>query len=186
MWAEVIIEAVVLALLVRALVIQSYHIPSESMEDTLLKGDFLFANKFVYGAKIPFIDARLPKVRDPKPGDVVIFKFPRDPKQNYIKRCVAVEGQTVEVKGKKLFVDGVEKKENYTKYIYGGRMNFGPYRVPRGYIFVMGDNRDNSYDSRYWGPLDKRLLRGEAMFIYFSIDWRRHRIRFNRIGKIIH
>ncbi len=186
-YLEIVVTALVFALLIRQLVIQSYHIPSESMEDTLLKGDFLFANKFIYGAKVPFFDLRLPKVRDPKPGDVVIFKFPGDKKTDYIKRCVAVEGQTVELKGKRLFVDGVEQKEPYAKYIFGdsGRRNFGPYRVPKGYIFVMGDNRDNSYDSRYWGPLDKKLLRGKALFIYFSLDYKKHRIRFKRIGRII-
>jgi len=184
---EIVLFAVVLALIIRAMVIQSYHIPSESMEDTLLKGDFLFANKFIYGAKVPFLDVRLPKVRDPKPGDIVIFKFPGDRKTDYIKRCVAVEGQTVELRGRKLYIDGVEQKEDYVKYIYGDtdRRNFGPYKVPKGYIFVMGDNRDNSYDSRFWGPLDKKLLRGKALFIYFSIDYKKHRIRFNRIGKII-
>jgi len=184
---EIVLFAVVLALIIRAMVIQSYHIPSESMEDTLLKGDFLFANKFIYGAKVPFLDVRLPKVRDPKPGDIVIFKFPGDRKTDYIKRCVAVEGQTVELRGRKLYIDGVEQKEDYVKYIYGDtdRRNFGPYKVPKGYIFVMGDNRDNSYDSRFWGPLDKKLLRGKALFIYFSIDYKKHRIRFKRIGKII-
>jgi signal peptidase I len=186
-YAEIIVTAVVLALIVRALIIQSYHIPSESMEDTLLKGDFLFANKFIYGAKVPFVSWWLPKVRDPKPGDVVIFKFPGDGKTDYIKRCIAVAGQTVELKGTHLFIDGVEKQEPYAKYIYGDtpRRDFGPYLVPQGSVLVFGDNRDNSYDSRYWGPLDKRLLRGKALFLYFSLDYQKHWIRFSRIGDII-
>lgn len=188
-YVEIIVTAVLLALVVRAFVIQSYHIPSESMENTLLKGDFLFANKFIFGAKVPFVDWRLPAVRDPRPGDIVIFKYPLDGKTDYIKRCVAVEGQTVEIRDKKLFVDGVEQQEDYVKYISsldGRRMN-KKVTVPDGHIFVMGDNRDNSYDSRYWGPLDKKNLRGQAMFLYFSFStedgwpW----IRFDRIGDII-
>lgn len=186
-YSEIIITAVVLALIVRALVIQSYHIPSESMEDTLLKGDFLFATKFIYGAKVPFIDARLPAVRGPRPGDVVIFKFPGDRKTDYIKRCIAVEGQMVEIKGTKVFVDGKPLDEEYTKYIHKdiSRRAYGPTEVPEGHIFVMGDNRDNSYDSRFWGPLDKKLLRGKALFIYFSIDYDKHWLRFSRIGDLI-
>jgi signal peptidase I len=184
-YVEIVVTAVILALIVRAFIIQSYHIPSESMENTLLKGDFLFANKFIYGAKVPFIDARLPKVRDPKPGDIVIFKFPGDQKTDYIKRCIATEGQTVQLKGTHLFINGVEKQERYAKYDSGGVRDFGPYTVPRGHIIVFGDNRDNSYDSRYWGSLDKKLLRGEALFIYFSLDYRKHWIRFARIGDLI-
>ena len=184
-YVEIVVTAVILALIVRALIIQSYHIPSGSMEDTLLKGDFLFANKFIYGAKVPFVNLRLPKVRDPKPGDIVIFKWPGDQKTDYIKRCIALEGQTVELKGTHLFINGVEKPESYPKYIYGGRSDFGPYTVPKGHIFVFGDNRDDSSDSRYWGPLDKKLLRGKALFIYFSIDYNKHWIRFSRIGDII-
>jgi len=186
-YVEIVVTAVVLALIVRALIIQSYHIPSESMEDTLLKGDFLFANKFIFGAKVPFVDWRFPKLRDPKPGDIVIFKFPGDQKTDYIKRCIAVEGQTVELKGTHLFINGVEKPESYPKYIYGdaSHRDFGPYTVPKGHIIVFGDNRDNSYDSRYWGPLDKKLLRGKALFLYFSLDYKKHWIRFSRIGDLI-
>lgn len=186
-YVEIVGTAVLLALVVRALIIQSYHIPSESMEDTLLKGDFLFANKFIYGAKIPFVDANLPKVRDARPGDIIIFKFPGDGKTDYIKRCIAVEGQTVELRGTRLFVDGVEKSEPYAKYIFGDvpRRDFGPYTVPKGHVLALGDNRDNSYDSRYWGPVNKKFLRGKALFIYFSLDYQKHWIRFSRIGDII-
>jgi signal peptidase I len=186
-YVEIVATAVILALIVRALVIQSYHIPSESMEDTLLKGDFLFASKFIYGSKIPFTDIRLPAVRQPKRGDIVIFKYPVDGKTDYIKRCVATEDQTIEVRGKKLIIDGVEQKEDFVKYLYGDipRRNFGPYVVPKDHIFVMGDNRDNSSDSRFWGALDKKYLRGKALFIYFSIDYDKHWIRFGRIGDLI-
>jgi len=185
-YVEVVGTALALALVVRALIIQSYHIPSGSMMNTLLKGDFLFANKFLYGAKVPFVDARLPKIRDPKPGDVVIFKYPVDRKTDYIKRCVAVEGQTVELKGTHLFIDGVEKPESYARYTSGGRFDFEPYTVPKGYILCFGDNRDNSSDSRVWGPVDKKLLRGKALFLYFSLDYEKHWIRFSRIGDLVH
>jgi signal peptidase I len=184
-WIEIVVTALVLALIVRALIIQSYHIPSESDENTLLVGDFIFANKFIYGAKVPFADRPLLKLRDPKPGDVVIFKFPGDRKTDYIKRCIAVEGQTVELKGTHLFIDGLEEQESYAKYERGGIRDFGPYTVSKGYIFCLGDNRDNSADSRSWGPVDKKLLRGKALFIYFSIDYKKHWIRFSRIGDII-
>jgi signal peptidase I len=184
-YIEIIVTAVILALIVRTFIVQSYHIPSESMKDTLLKGDFLFANKFIYGAKVPFVDWRLPVVREPRRGDVVIFKYPKDKKTDYIKRCIALEGEVIEIKDKIVSINGKKLDEDYTKYIRGGLNDYGPYRVPEGYIFVLGDNRDNSYDSRFWGPLDKKLLRGEALFIYFSINYKKHWPRFSRIGDLI-
>ncbi len=186
-YVEIVVTAVVLALIVRALIVQSYHIPSESMEDTLLKGDFLFASKFIYGAKVPMTDYRLPAFSDPKQGDIIIFKYPRDGKTDYIKRCVAVEGQTVEVRGKVLKIDGVVMEESYTKHIRGGRVlsNYGPRTVPKGHIFVMGDNRDNSSDSREWGMLDRKHVMGKALFIYFSVQKEWPWVRVTRIGDII-
>ncbi len=186
-YVEILGTAVILALIVRALIIQSYHIPSQSMEDTLLKGDFLFANKFIYGAKVPFVDFFLPAVRDPAPGDIVIFKWPGDGKTDYIKRCVAVAGQTVELRDRRLLIDGKEIVESYAKYKNGDmpRAPYGPYVVPEDHIFCLGDNRDNSYDSRFWGPVHRKFLRGKALFIYFSIDYSKHWIRFSRIGDII-
>jgi len=186
-YAEIIVLAVALALFVRTFFIQAFRIPSESMEDTLLVGDFLFANKLLYGPKLPLVDVRLPAIRDPKPGDIIIFKYPNDPKVDYIKRCVAVEGQTVELVDNKLFVDAVMQDEDYTKYVFGSRPDrrFGPFKVPEGHIFMMGDNRDNSADSRAWGPLDKRLISGKAMFIYFSWNPNAHSVRFSRIGDVI-
>ena len=186
-YAEIIVLAVALALFVRTFFVQAFRIPSESMEDTLLVGDFLFANKLLYGPKLPFIDVRLPAIRQPKPGDIIIFKYPHDPKIDYIKRCVAVEGQTVELVDNKLFVDGVMQDEEFTKYVFGSRPDrrFGPFKVPEGHIFMMGDNRDNSADSRAWGPLDKKLIAGKAMFIYFSWNPSSHSVRFSRIGDVI-
>jgi signal peptidase I len=186
-YSEIIVLAVGLALFVRTFFIQAFRIPSESMEDTLLVGDFLFANKLLYGPKLPFADVRLPAFRDPKPGDIIIFKYPQDPKVDYIKRCVAVEGQTVELIDDQLYVDGVLRDEPFSKYVFGSRpdRHFGPFMVPAGHIFMMGDNRDNSADSRAWGPLDKKLISGKAMFIYFSWNPRAHSIRFSRIGDLI-
>ncbi|MCZ6767143.1 MAG: signal peptidase I [bacterium] len=182
-YVDIIVMAVLLAFFVRTFFVQAFKIPSESMEDTLLVGDFLFANKFVYGAKIPFLDVRLPAVRSPRPGDIIIFKFPGDKKTDYIKRCVAVEGQTVELRGRNLYIDGILQDEEYTKYHHGSR--YGPKVVPKGHIFMMGDNRDNSADSRVWGPLDVDLVLGRAMFIYFSWNPSRHTVRVARIGDII-
>ena len=186
-YVEIVVTAVVLALIVRALIVQSYHIPSESMEDTLLKGDFLFASKFIYGARVPMTDYRLPAFTDPKPGDIIIFKYPRDGKTDYIKRCIAIEGQTVEVRGKILKVDGVVMDEKYTKHIRGGRglSTYGPRTVPKGHLFVMGDNRDNSSDSRVWGMLDRKYVMGKALFIYFSVKKQAPWVRVTRIGDLI-
>ncbi|HEX5132142.1 MAG TPA: signal peptidase I [Candidatus Krumholzibacteria bacterium] len=186
-YTEIIVLAVTLALFVRTFFVQAFRIPSESMEDTLLVGDFLFANKMVYGPKLPLVDVRLPAIRQPKPGDIIIFKYPGDPKIDYIKRCVALEGQTVELVDNHLYVDGVLQEEDFTKYVFGSRpdRHYGPFKVPAGHIFMMGDNRDNSADSRVWGPLDKKLICGKAMFIYFSWNPRSHSIRFSRIGDII-
>ncbi len=174
-WENVksILIAVVLAVIIKTSIVEAYKIPSASMEDTLLIGDFLIANKFVYGARIPLVNWRLPAISDPEPGDIVIFKWPGDKKTNYIKRCVAVEGQTVEVKNKVLYIDGKEfpnpPHSKFTKKPGHSQMdNFGPIVVPRDCFFMMGDNRDNSYDSRYWGPVHRDLILGEALFIHWS------------------
>jgi signal peptidase I len=176
-YAESFAVALILALIIKCSVVEAYKIPSGSMEDTLLIGDFLLANKFIYGAKIPLLPVHLPALREPKPGDIVIFKYPRNPKVNYIKRCVAVEGQTVEIREKVLYVDGKRVPDpamgKYTDSHFrpkgrDPRDNFGPYEVPQGYLFMMGDNRDNSADSRYWGPLPRELVLGKAMIIHWS------------------
>ena len=169
--------ALILAFIIKTSLVEAYKIPSSSMEDTLLVGDFLLANKFVYGAQIPFFGWRLPAIKDPKPGDVVIFKVPIDRSTNYIKRCVAIEGQVVEIIDKELYVDGRRFPDpQYSKYTdhrlhpsnTDGRDNFGRFTVPPRHIFVMGDNRDNSYDSRFWGPVPLDLIQGEALLIHWS------------------
>lgn len=170
--------AVLLAFFVKASLAEAYRVPSSSMEDTLLIGDFVLSNKVIFGGRIPFTGWRLPDIRHPQQGDIITFKWPGDRKTDYVKRCVAVAGQVVEVRDKILYVDGkVFLDPAYAKYIGQGRPfdkgdrrdNFGPFTVPPGTIFAMGDNRDNSYDSRYWGPVPLDLVEGKVMAIQWSI-----------------
>jgi signal peptidase I len=183
-------SAILIFLVIRLFAFHAFRIPSESMENTLLVGDFLFVNKLTYGPRIPFTTTRLPGFTHPKPGDVIVFEYPRDRKVAYIKRCVATEGQTVEVRNKQLFVDGVLHDEAWAVHkdarVDPIRDNFGPYKVPPGFLFMMGDNRDFSADSRVWGPLDKRFIHGKAWVIYFSWDSVRHFPRFSRMFHVIH
>jgi signal peptidase I len=172
-YIEAILWALVLTLFLRAFVIQAFRIPSESMVPTLLVGDFLFVNKFEYGAKIrsPHSPAGL---RAPRRGDVIVFQWPVNPSKDFIKRCIATGGQTVEVRDKQVIVDGDTLKEPYAVHHrsrrasagYDVRDTFGPYTVRPGELFMMGDNRDNSNDSRFWGPVSMDLVKGRAMFIY--------------------
>lgn len=176
--------AVILALIIKTSVVEAYKIPTASMEDTLLVGDFLLANKFIYGAEIPLTGWRLPAIRDPRAGDIVIFTFPVDGVTKYIKRCVAVGGDTVVIRDKKLFVNG-KPFENppQAKFIdtnldgspvivtqgqHAVRDNLVQYVVPQNHYFMMGDNRDNSYDSRYWHAVPQELILGQAMVIHWS------------------
>ncbi|RKX21521.1 MAG: signal peptidase I [Candidatus Zixiibacteriota bacterium] len=180
--------AVLLALIIKTSVVEAYKIPTASMEETLLIGDFLLANKFIYGAHLPLVNWRLPAIHDPEPGDIVIFVWPGDNETKYVKRCVAVGGDTVIVRRKELFVNGErfpdQEFARFTDTTAGGtqvvvprrpgglssRDNYGPYVVPENCFFMMGDNRDNSYDSRYWQSVSKELILGEAMVIHWSWD----------------
>jgi len=195
-YVEAIILAAILTIVIRGLVVQAFRIPSGSMEDTLLVGDFLFVNKMIYGSEIDigysgnrFVYYRFPAIRDPKPGDVIVFRFPDDPARDLIKRCVAVAGQTVEIRDKVLYVDGVAREEPYAMHkdprVLPGetntRDNFGPFVVPQGHLFMLGDNRDNSHDSRFWGALPRNLVKGKAMFLYWSWDEERRLPRWNRL-----
>ncbi|MCZ6632978.1 MAG: signal peptidase I [bacterium] len=178
-YIKAILFAVGLALVIRTFVVQAFRIPSGSMEDTLLVGDFLLANKFVYGAKIPFAEIRLPALSKPKSGDIVIFQYPLDPDRDFIKRVVATAGDTVEIRDKILYVNSQRAIDPpRSKYLdprilsphtsSGHRDHFGPEKVPEGHYFVMGDNRDNSEDSRYWGFLDHKWIRAQAFILYWS------------------
>ncbi|MBK7141592.1 MAG: signal peptidase I [bacterium] len=174
--------AIVLALVIKTSVVEAYKIPTSSMEDTLLVGDFLLANKFVYGARVPMVNWRMPAISDPQRGDVVIFIWPGDMTTKYIKRCVGLPGDTILVKDKVLLVNGQPfPNPEFSKFTSreveprkpGGqnsRDNFGPFVVPRDNYFMMGDNRDNSSDSRFWGTVHKDLVLGEAMMVHWSWD----------------
>ncbi len=199
-WIEPIVIALILVFVIKTFIVQNFKIPSSSMEDTLLVGDHLFASKFIYGAKIPFTSLRLFKIRDPKPGDIIVFKYPRDPSKDYIKRCIAVGGQTVEIRYKKVYVDGeLIKTPEHAKFIddnvlpkgMGPRDNYPLITVPPNNMFVMGDNRDNSNDSRYWDFVPYENLKGKALFVYWSINSDVplydliHKIRWQRIFSLI-
>ena len=163
----------------RVFAFQAYQIPSASMEDTLLVGDFLIGNKLAYGAQLPLTNIRLPGYQSPENGEIVIFRFPHDPDRAFIKRCVALPGQTVEIKDKVLYVDGKRTIDpDRSKYIdprvlpressNGVRDNYGPITVPPEHYFLVGDNRDNSDDSRFWGFVSTDLIVSKAGPIYFS------------------
>lgn len=258
-WLEAILLAVVVAFVLRAFVVEAYRIPSASMENTLLIGDYLLVNKFVYGAKIPFTNWRLPALKAIQPGDVIVFAFPRDESITFIKRCAAVAGQTIEIRDKVVFVDDVAQplppeakagaalesasaidKAAFPLYAGFNRDHYDKVRVPKkgdtlaldersfylcksvleseghsaslmggavyldgkpcatyvvqqNYYFALGDNRDASHDSRYWGFVPESNIIGSALLIYWS--WnpdapnlleKFRSMRWERIGKIIH
>ena len=192
---EVIVIAVVIAMFIRTFVVQAYKIPSGSMKDTLLIGDHLLVNKFIYGVKIPFTDGKiLIPVKDPNQGDIIVFKYPEDPKKDFIKRVVGIEGDIIEIKNKKLYVNGELKEyKEHVKYTdpitypinLNNRDNFGPVKVPEDSLFVMGDNRDNSHDSRFWGFVKLNAVKGEALLIHWSWKQEGFGVRWNRIGNLL-
>ena len=201
-YLEAIAIAVLLALFIRTFVVQAFKIPSGSMLPTLQIGDHLLVNKFLYGVKNPFTGNILIPFGKPNHGDVVVFRFPQDRSVDYIKRVVGVSGDTIVIKNKKVLVNDKVVEEIHAQYTSdsivpaatGPRDNFGPIKVPEGKIFVMGDNRDNSYDGRFWGFVDQRDVLGKASIIYWSwnIDTslfslqRFTTIRWGRFGNIIH
>lgn len=178
-YVEALLVAVGIALFIRTFLLQAFRIPSASMQGTLLIGDFLLADKITYGPKVPFTGWKVPGLRDPVVGDVLIFEYPLDPDRDFIKRCVAVAGQTVEIRDKVLYVDGQRAVDPpFSMYTdprilpkdttNSVRDNYGPKKVPGGAIFVMGDNRDNSEDSRYWGFLPLEAVKAKARILYWS------------------
>ncbi len=232
-YAKAIGTALVIALILRQFLFQAFRIPTGSMLETLQIGDFLFVNKMLYGAKTPdrikigsltLVDnlpvLKFPAVREPRQGDIIVFEYPNNRNLDYIKRCVAVAGDTVEVKEGNLYVNGLVYESNFadrdgdhscipswtdpencpgprtkhdqSAYVRNWRHKSWPWGenatahvVPEGHIFMMGDNRYNSQDSRYWGDLDTDLIKGKAIFIYWSWrDWN-HWPRFNRMGDLI-
>ncbi len=211
---EAIIIAVLLALFIRTFVVQAFKIPSGSMLPTLQIGDHILVSKFIYGVKIPFTGATLIPITNPKPNDIVVFEFPKNPELDYIKRVIAVAGDVVEIRDKKIFINGTPFVDTHGVFkdsqILGNpescagtntfprpqfcRDFMPPITVPENKIFAMGDNRDNSYDGRFWGFVDLKAVRGKAWAIYwswdvqqplFSLD-RLRSIRWGRIGDIVH
>ena len=199
-WTESIVVALVLALIIRTFVVQAFKIPSGSMEDTLLIGDHLLVSKFVYGMQIPFTDKRILSFKHPQQGDVIVFEFPEDRNKSYfsrrdfIKRVVGVPGDVVEVRDKQVYVNGVKyelpqaihKEADTLPAEYGPRDFMKPVTVPADSYFVMGDNRDRSYDSRFWGFVTDPEIKGKAFIKYWSWDSERHLPRITRIGGLIH
>ena len=188
-YVEAILLALVLALFIRTFVVQAFKIPSPSMVPTLVVGDHILVNKFLYGFTIPFTDKKVLSLKEPERGDVIVFKYPKDPGMDFIKRCVAVGGDTVQIKDKVLFIDGEKVSDPHAAFLDergysfpAHRDNYGPVTVPEGKVFVMGDNRDNSNDSRFWGYVDLSAVKGKAMVIYWSWDRSKKFPRLSRIG----
>jgi signal peptidase I len=178
-YAESIIIALVLALMIRSFVVQAFKIPSGSMEDTLLIGDHILVNKMAYGLQAPFSGTKLTffgLLSDPQRGDIIVFPFPRDPSRDFIKRVVGLPGERIEVRNHRVYVNGEVLKEPYVKLDERAAMqtsrysHWGPEVVPPGKLFVLGDNRDNSADGRDWGFLDSNKVKGRAFIIYWSWD----------------
>lgn len=186
-----LIWAVAVALFIRAFFVQAYKIPSSSMEPTLLVGDHILVIKCLYGIRIPFIGKQLVEFSEPKRGEIVVFVYPRDPKKDFIKRVIGLPGERVEIRDKKVFINGQPLDDPWGVWERGEapRTDFGPVRVPEGHYFVMGDNRDNSMDSRYWGFVPRDNLIGRAFIIYWS--WNSNgkgileKVRWGRIGKLL-
>ncbi len=168
-----------LAMLLHNFFLQTFRMPSRSMENTLLAGDYLLVDKFSFGSRSPFSRIHFPGLKTPAPGDILVFNYPLDPRRTYAKRCIATAGQTVEIRNKVVYVDGERSRDpSYSKYLdprvllasADPRDNFGPKQVPEKFVFVLGDNRDNSRDSRHWGMLPVDLIVGRPLCIFWSCE----------------
>jgi signal peptidase I len=192
-YVEAIILAIVIALFIRTFVIQAYKIPSGSMKPTLQIGDHILVSKFNYGIKLPFLRTTLIPVGAPQRGDIVVFIYPEDRSKDFIKRLIGVPGDTIEVRNKKILINSLPYSDKHGVYVDNlvipgavqPRDNFGPVTVPEGSLFVMGDNRDESYDSRFWGFVSKKDVLGKALIIYWSWNQEEHWIRWGRIGRLL-
>lgn len=209
-WTEALLVAAILALIIRTFIIQAFKIPSGSMEDTLLIGDHLLVNKFIYGVQIPGVDGRFLTIREPQRGDIVVFEFPEDrglsfwQRRDFIKRLIGLPGDTVEIRDKQVYVNGklfqipeeVHKDATLYEPLSGCdtaafpraqwcRDTMPPVKVPPGQYFMLGDNRDRSYDGRFWGFVDNSEIKGLAFIKYWSWDSENFTPRWNRIGRPI-
>jgi signal peptidase I len=194
-YAKAIFIALILALFIRTFVVQAFKIPSGSMKNTLLVGDHILVNKFIYGVRNPFTRELWIPVKKPERGDVVVFIYPQDREKDFIKRVVGVEGDTIQIINKNIYVngklfpnpEGIQHTDpDILPESLHPRDNMGPVTVPKGKIFVVGDNRDESYDSRFWGFVPVEDLKGEAFAIYWSWNSDKHWPRFGRIGDLVH
>ena len=200
---EALLIAIIFVNFARIFAFQAFKIPSGSMEDNLKVGDHIIVNKFIYGPPAPLLRGLLP-LRDVKRGDVVVFRFPEQPEVDFVKRVVALPGETVSIRDKKVHIDGRPLDEPYVVYDderiypagpflpepYRSRDQKAPFVVPSGHYFTMGDNRDHSHDSRYWGPVPRSLIKGRAFMVYWSFDMEppQHgtmRERLRELGKVV-
>jgi signal peptidase I len=179
---ESICVAVILALFVRTFVVQAFKIPTGSMENNLLIGDHLLVNKFVFAPTATGFERALLPIDPIRRGDIIVFKYPEDPERDFVKRVIGLPGETIELRDKKVYIDGAGIDEPYAQFLFpldvgsgdadfaefDVRRNYGPATVPADHYFMMGDNRDNSQDSRYWGFMPRDYVKGKALFVYFS------------------
>ncbi len=197
-YLEPIVTAILIALFIRAFVVQAFKIPSSSMEPTLLVGDHILVNKFIYGIRIPFTNYKLFQYKKPQRGDTIVFIYPKDTSKDFIKRVIGTEGEKVEILRNKIYVNNrliddpwghYSERNDWTRYLQPME-RFGPVIVPKDSLFVLGDNRDNSQDSRFWGFVNIDAVKGKAFVIYFS--WDRYaenllnKIRWVRFCKLIY
>lgn len=190
---EALVIALILALFIRTFFVQAFKIPTGSMLETLQIGDHILVNKFIYGVKIPFIQKTIIPVKSPKREDIVVFIYPEDRKKDFIKRVMGIAGDVIEIKNKKVYVNGKYLTGNYEQHknyqiipkSFSNRDNFGPVTVPENKLFVMGDNRDNSHDSRFWGFVPLKDVKGKAFIIYWSWDKENFGVRWNRMGSLL-
>ena len=200
-YTEAIFIALLLALFIRTFFVQAFKIPSGSMKETLLIGDHILVSKFAYGThipnEIPFLNIKLfddiiffPK--QPERGDIIVFKYPKDEKRDFIKRVIGIPGDLLEVRRQKIFINGKFYEDRHARHTelpsdssLVPRDDFGPVLVPDNHLFMMGDNRENSQDSRYWGFLNINKVRGKALMIYWSWNQLESWVRFDRFGKIL-
>ena len=190
-YIEPIVIAILIALFIRAFIVQAFKIPSSSMEPTLLVGDHLLVNKFIYGIRIPYTDIKFFQYKKPQRGDIIVFIFPKDRKKDFIKRVIGTEGEKVVILHNKIYINDklIDDPWGHFTMPRSTIEDYGPVEVPEGSLFVMGDNRDNSQDSRFWGFVKINEVKGKAFILYFSWDSNAqnplNKIRWTRFGKLI-
>lgn len=206
-YVEALLIAVIFATFARTYIVQAFKIPTGSMEQNLLIGDHILVNKFVVGPSSSTLERWLLPIREIRRGDVLVFKFPEDPSRDFIKRCVGLPGDEIEIVDKRTYVNGmpvddatytfhtdprVYPKSVFLPESYRSRDNFGPYTVPEGEYFFLGDNRDNSNDSRFWGPVPASFIKGRAFMVYWSfagergsVDWPGYASRVRELGHVV-